>query len=155
MSRPNPARVCGNIEYEGRVYDSLSQPFGKSQRELINQYRKEHGCAIALDACRFQKFSWRVENDKLFLIDASFSFCKEVSKSPIEEIFGESVVFAQWCSQEVKVLLEIVGKKPLGEWEDEYTRSVMILKFENGVLLAAKEETETYTIRRLKNYTPE
>lgn len=155
MSRPNPARVCGSIEYEGRTYDFLSQPFGETQRKLIYDYRKGHRCAMALSPCIFQKFFWRVYDDKLFLTGARFSFCKQVSETPIEDIFGASSVFAEWCSQEVKILLEIVDKKPEGEWVDVFTRRVMILTFENGVLIAKKEETETYHIRRLKNYFPE
>jgi len=168
MGTPRGDEERGKIKIDGSVYGILGHTImiGDVNCTLINDeiMQKIYDIGIKYD-CVFPLFFsrknyinylWEIKDDKLTLQEVSFSYCQEQSHINVtEEIFGEKVVFAQWFSGEIKVIVhsEDIG----GEKYHLFDRDVINIDVEEGIVVKMQEGKEVVRGigRKLRNYIEE
>lgn len=146
MSIPTSETIFGTIEFQNNTYELLSQPLSDEQFEKINQYKKDNNCSISSAPWSVNKYKWRVENDKIYLIDIQFKLC-ENKLNHIENIFDTNKLLASWVNRELKLL---VLKEDIDN--QKVKREVIFLDVQKGVIKNCKNITEEYNIPRLRLY---
>lgn len=146
MSIPNQETIFGNIEFQSKTYDLLSQPLNDKCFEKIKLYKKDNNCGISSAPWNVNKYKWIVEDDKLYLIEIYFKLCEDKSNH-IENIFDTDKLFASWVNREIKLL---VSKEDVDS--DKAKREVLILDVENGMIKDCKNILELYKIPKLRKY---
>lgn len=147
MSISTKETIFGTITCKNNQYDLLTQPLSEEQFKKIDTYKKANDCGISSAPWQTNKYHWNIEDNKLYLTEVYFDLCPDKSNL-IQKIFKEEKVFAKWLNKSIKLL---VSKKDIDENYRE--REVLILDFNNGMLVDTKKDNEKYKISRLSKYT--
>lgn len=151
MSIPTSTTIFGQIVIDEQAYDLRTQPLGDEQKKRINDFKKEYKCGISSAPWSVNKYKWILEGNKLYLIEVFFKLCEDKSNL-IQKLFATTKLEAQWLNGEIKVWM--------GDLEDysnpvkprEKKRKLIILDFNNGMLISNREIEEIYTSNRLLDY---
>lgn len=147
--------VFGQIIIDGKNYDLLSQPLVHQHHIIIQKFKKDHNCGLSTAPWQHNRYYWILEEDKLYLTEVHFVFCKDNSNL-IEKIFGVSKLEASWANKELKILINEGPEYEISDNRNMMKRKVMILGFKNGIVSSKKEFEETIPLmRKLKGYIPE
>ncbi|MBD3830923.1 MAG: hypothetical protein IE890_10630 [Arcobacter sp.] len=151
MSFSTSTTVYGQIIIEDKIYDLLSQPLGDEQKKTIDDFKKEHNCGISSAPWSVNKYKWILEDNKLYLIEVIFKLCEDKS-NVIEKVFSTKELEAIWLSSELQVLIEDYKDYSNPDKPRERKRKLMILDFNDGILISSREIEEIYTTNRLLDY---
>ncbi|MEA3353105.1 MAG: hypothetical protein U9Q33_04730 [Campylobacterota bacterium] len=146
MSIPNQETVFGTIEFQGEIYDLLSQPLSDKQFDKISKYKKDNNCGNSSAPWSVNKYKWVIEKDKLYLTDIYFKLCEDKSNH-MKKIFNTDKMFAIWVNREIKLL---VSKEDIND--NKAKRKVIIFNIQNGLVVNQTNSMEEYTIRKLRKY---
>jgi len=154
VSFPTKDTIWGEIEYEDKIYDLLDRPISDEIWNTINLYKQENNCGVSSASWNANKFKWIVKDNKLFITSLKCRLCKNKSNL-IPVIFNVNKLYAKWVSTSIKLVL---SKKELALDEREeiqIERELLVLTFENGILISTHEDVERYTSKIIKSYLGE
>jgi hydroxymethylpyrimidine pyrophosphatase-like HAD family hydrolase len=155
MSFPTKDTTFGTIIYKNNKYDLLTNPLSKNEYQRINKYKKENNCLVIMSPTGGNIFEWLIDDDKLYLISVKFKQHTDYTVNVIYEIFHTKKLFASWVNSEIKL---ITSKKELGRDEEKkmiIEREILIMDFQDGILVNLTKEIEQYSSSSLKYYIDE
>jgi len=155
MSFPTEDTTFGTIIYKNNKYDLLTNPLSKNEYQKINKYKKENNCAIIMSPTGGNIFEWLIDDDKLYLISVKFMQHINYTINVIDEIFHTKKLFVSWRNSKIKL---IISKKELGRDAQKkmlIEREILIMDFQNGMLVNSTKDTEQYISSSLKYYIDE
>jgi len=155
MSFPTKDTTFGTIIYKNNKYDLLTNPLSKNEHQKINKYKKENNCAIIMSPTGGNIFEWLIDDDKLYLISVKFKQHINYTINVIDEIFYTKKLLASWVNSEIKM---ITSKKELGtdvQKKMRIEREILIIDFQDGILVNSTKEIEQYSSSSLKYYIDE
>jgi hypothetical protein len=133
----------------------LTNPLSKNEHQKINKYKKENNCAIIMSPIGGNIFEWLIDDDKLYLISVKFKQHINYTTNVIDNIFHTKKLLASCVNNEIKL---IISKKELGaDAQKKMTieREILIMDFQNGILVNSTKEIEQYSSSSLKYYIDE
>lgn len=151
MSVPTSTTIFGQIVIDEQAYDLRTQPLGDEQKKRINDFKKEYKCGISSAPWSVNKYKWILEGNKLYLIEVFFKLCEDKSNL-IQKLFATTKLEAQWLNGEIKVWMGDLEDYSNSDKPREKKRKLMILDFNDGILISSKEIEEIYTSNRLLDY---
>jgi hypothetical protein len=154
MSFPTKDTTFGTIIYKNNKYDLLTNLLSKNEHQKINKYKKENNCTIVMSPNSGNIFEWLIDDNKLYLISIKFRQCKNKTNA-IDKIFHTKKLLASWVNSKIKL---ITSKKELGRNEQKkmiIEREILIMDFQNGVLVNLAKKIEQYSSSSLKYYIDE
>jgi hypothetical protein len=152
MSFPTKDTTFGTIIYKNNKYDLLTNLLSKNEHQKINKYKKENNCAVVMSPTGGNIFEWLIDDDKLYLISVKFKQHINYTINVIDDIFHTKKLFASWVNSEIKL---ITSKKELGTDTQKkmiIEREILIMDFQNGILVNLAKEIEQYSSSNLKYY---
>jgi len=155
MSFPTKDTTFGTIIYKKNKYDLLTNPLSKNEHQKINKYKKENNCTIIMSPTDGNIFEWLIDDDKLYLISVKFKQHTDYTTNVIDKIFHTKKLLASWINSEIKL---IASKKELGRDAQKkmiIEREILIMDFQNGILVNSTKEIEQYSSSSLKYYIDE
>ena len=150
-----PFHPVGKVIYKDKVYGVLEYLMTEEDIDKIIKFKKEHDCIFFAEYFYCDNiFTWLIDDDKLFLKSFYIRCPKFEGKNLTKEIFHSDRVFLKNITMDVRLLK---NKKRIrcedreGE-EYYYEANLIVLSFENGILLDVKNKKSKSKCSKIARY---